>query len=188
MEMYFLIILISMTLISVFNIIFDTAVWYCVILSVIWCTALQFLFDLVIAACTHIMPQRWFKIENKFYRVSKFELDLYKKLGVRKWKDKVWELGGIGGFSKKTLAEPNNPLYVERFIIECNKGVLTHRISYFVGFLAMFTLPGVCRFTIALPIALVNLFLNILPTIILRYNTPKLKVLLIRLNRIEVFK
>ena len=73
--------------------------------------------------------------------------------------------------------------YIEKFIIECNKGVLTHRIGYFVGFFAMLTVPNICAFTIALPIAIVNLFLNILPTIVLRYNTPMLISMLNRLKR-----
>ena len=52
-----------------------------------------------------------------------------------------------------------------------------------MGFLAMLTLSGVTHLTIALPVAIVNLFLNILPTLALRYNTPKLKTLLKRLRR-----
>ena len=117
------------------------------------------------------------------YTVTEKEMRLYKKLKVRLWKDKVWELGGLGGFSKKALLEPNSPEYIERFIIECNKGVLTHRLSYPIGFLAMATLPNVCAFTVALPIAAVNLFLNVLPTLVLRYNTPMLHAVLERLKR-----
>ena len=47
----------------------------------------------------------------------------------------------------------------------------------------MLTLPGVCAYTVALPVALVNLFLNILPTLALRYNTPMLKAILDRQRR-----
>ena len=129
------------------------------------------------------MPNKWFGVDNPRYRVSKKETQLYKKLNVRAWKDKVWELGGLGGFSKKSLKEPDNVEYIETFIIECNKGVLTHRLSYPIGFLAMLTLPKICAFSIALPVALVNLYLNILPTIVLRYNTPMLISLLTRLKR-----
>ena len=52
--------------------------------------------------------------------------------------------------------------YVKTFITECNKGVLTHRLSYPIGFIPMIFIPGICAFTIALPVAVVNLFLNIL--------------------------
>jgi hypothetical protein len=129
------------------------------------------------------MPDRWFGVGNPLYKVSDRERNLYRKLKVREWKDKVWELGGLGGFSKKRLESPGDPEYIEKFIIECNKGMLTHRLSYPVGFLAMLTLPNVCALTIALHVAIVNLFLNILPTLALRYNTPILLSVLSRLKR-----
>ena len=183
MKLYLSIIGIAMLVVSVVNIIFATAAWYYVIIAVIWCTALQFALDGIFAFIINKMPDKWFGVDNRAYYVSKKETKLYKKLKVREWKDKVWELGGLGGFSKKELKEPDDPKYIERFIIECNKGVLTHRIAYPIGFLAMLTLPNICALTIALPIAIVNLFLNVLPTIVLRYNTPMLISILKRLKR-----
>ena len=47
----------------------------------------------------------------------------------------------------------------------------------------MLTLPNRCALTIALPVVTVNLYLHILPTIVLRYNTPKLQALLKRLEK-----
>ena len=185
MKLYLSIIGISMALISAVNILFETASFHYVIISVIWCTAIQFALDGLIAIIINKMPDSRFSVDNPFYEVSKWEIDLYKRLKVREWKDKVWELGGLGGFSKKKLVEPSNPEYIEKFIIECNKGVLTHRLSYPIGFLAMLTLPNVCAFTIAFPVAVVNLFLSVLPTLALRYNTPKLKAMLERLRRKE---
>ena len=183
MKLYLSIIGIAMLLISSVNLLFQTAPWYYVILAVLFCTALQFALDGAIAILINKLPDRWFGVGNSLYRVSAREQKLYKKLRVRFWKDKVWELGGLGGFSKKLLREPTNPIYIEKFIIECNKGVLTHRLSYPIGFLAMLTLPNLCSLTIALPVACVNLFLNILPTLVLRYNTPKLQGILKRLRR-----
>ena len=172
-----------MLIVSALNIAFGAAAWYYIIAAVVWCTALQFALDGIIALVINKMPDKWFGAENPLYRVSEAEKKLYKKLKVRLWKDKIWELGGLGGFSKKNLREPGSPEYIEKFIIECNKGVLTHRLSYPIGFLAMLTLPNACAFTIALPVAVVNLFLNVLPTLALRYNTPMLQSLLKRLNQ-----
>ena len=174
-----------MAVIAFFNIVFKAASPLYVIIAVIFCTALQFVLDGTIALAINKLPDRWFGVDDPLYRVSKKERELYKKLKVRLWKDKVWELGGLGGFSKKVLKEPDDPKYIEKFIIECNKGVLTHRLSYPIGFLAMLTLPNVCAFTIALPVALVNLYLNVLPTLALRYNTPMLKAILERLKKKE---
>ena len=183
MKLYFSTIGIAMLIISVLNILFGTASWYYVIIAVVWCTALQFAFDGLIAIVINKMPDGWFGVDNPLYKVSEWERELYKNLKVRLWKDKVWELGGLGGFSKKTFRNPDDPEYIKKFIIECNKGVLTHRLSYPIGFLAMLTLPDVCALTIALPVAIVNLFLNILPTLALRYNTPMLLAILRRLQR-----
>jgi len=183
MKLYLTVIGIAMAIISIFNIAFGVESWYYVIIAVVWCTALQYAFDGAIAIIINKMPDKWFGIDKKIYQVSKMEVNFYKKLKVRNWKNKVWELGGIGGFSKKELKEPNNPKYIEKFIIECNKGVLTHKLSYPIGFLAMLTLPNICAFTIAVPVAIVNLFLNILPTIVLRYNTPLLTSALKRMER-----
>ena len=183
MKLYLSVIGIAMAAVSLINIAFGTAAPHYVIIAVVWCTALQFALDGIIAILINKMPNKLFGADNPLYKVSEAEKKLYKRLKVRLWKDKVWELGGLGGFSKKNLREPGNPEYIELFIIECNKGVLTHRLSYPIGFLAMATLPGICAFTVALPIAAINLFLNILPTLILRYNTPKLQEVLKRLKR-----
>ncbi len=183
MKLYLSVIGIAMLIISALNILFATAPWYYVVIAVVFCVAFHFATDGFFAFVINKLPDKWFGVNNRLYDVSPRERELYKRLKVRLWKDKVWELGGLGGFSKKALASPDDPSYIERFIIECNKGVATHRIAYPLGFLAMLTLPNVCALTIALPTALVNLFLNILPTLALRYNTPMLKSMLKRLER-----
>ena len=183
MILYLSVIGAAMLLISAINILLNTAVWYNVIVAVILCTAAQFALDGLIAIIINKLPNKLFAIDNPLYTVSDAEKNFYKKIKVRRWKDKVWELGGLGGFSKKNLENPGSPEYIERFIIECNKGVLTHRLSYPIGFLPMLLIPNVCAFSIALPTAVVNLFLNILPTLVLRYNTPKLQAMLKRMTR-----
>lgn len=183
MKLYLSVISTAMLIISIENITFNTAPWSHVVILVVLCTALQFALDGLVAITVQFMPDRLFSVANPLYNVSEVEKNLYKKLKVRKWKDKVWELGWLGGFSKKNLANPNSPEYIEKFIVECNKGVLTHRLSYPIGFLPMLFIPNMCAFTIALPVAVVNLFLNVLPTIALRYNTPKLRAMLARMNK-----
>ena len=183
MKLYLSTISISMIVITVLNAAFGAASLWGSLLAVVCCTALAFIFDGIVALVISLFPDSLFGVDNRHFRVSEREMELYRRLRVRLWKDKIWELGGIGGFSKKHLKDPQSPEYIEKFIIECNKGVLTHRLAYPIGFLVMLTVPGVCAYTVALPVAIVNLFLNILPTLALRYNTPKLKNLLARLKR-----
>lgn len=185
MKLYLTMILTAMALIAGVNILAGTATWYYIIISVVWCTVLQFVLDGAIAIIVQKLPSSWFDANKRCFCTTERERALYKKLRVRKWKEKVWELGGLGGFSKRTIKEPRNRAYIERYILECNKGVVTHRASYFIGFLAMLTMYNVCTFTIAAPVALVNLFLNVLPTIILRDNVPRLKSALEHIRRCE---
>lgn len=183
MKLYLCVISIAMFVISAVNIVFNTASWYYAVIAVVLCTAAQFVLDGLIAIVINKMPDKFFGVNNPFFVVTEAEKNLYRKLKVRKWKDQVWELGGLGGFSKKNLANPGSPEYIERFIIECNKGVLIHRLSYPIGFLPMLFVPDEYVLSIALPVAVVNLFLNILPTLALRYNTPKLQGMLKRIAR-----
>ena len=183
MKLYFSIIAAAMVLVSAVNLALDTAAWRYILSTVVICTALQFVLDGLVALVISTVPDRFFALERRFFRVTEKQRKLYKKLRVHSWKDKVWELGGLGGFRKKNLANPNDCAYVEKFIIECNRGVLVHRLSYPIGFLPMLFVKNICAFSIALPIAMVNLFLNILPTLVLRYNIPKLKAMLARMKR-----
>ncbi len=183
MKLYFSTIGIAMAIISAVNLALGTAPWYYILIAVVWCTALQFAIDGVIALLIRMTPDQLYAIDNPLFHITEWEKEMYKRLQVRRWKDKVWELGGIGGFSKKNMTSTKDSEYIKKFIVECNRGVVTHRLSYPAGFLALLTLDGACVFTIALPVALVNLYLNILPTLVLRYNTPKLRMLYKRLTR-----
>ena len=156
MKLYLSVISAAMVTIAAVNLLFQTAAWYYIVIAAIFCTALQFALDGIIAIAINKMPDRWFGAGHPLFRVTEAEKRLYQKLKVRRWKDKVWELGGLDGFSKKNLTQPTGPQVIEKFIIECNKGVVTHRLSYPIGFLA---------------------------TLVLRYNTPKLQALLTRLKR-----
>ncbi|MBR6807843.1 MAG: hypothetical protein IKM46_05605 [Clostridia bacterium] len=183
MKLYLSVIGIAVAVISALNIAFSAASAVTAVGATVLCTALQFAIDGLIAIIINKLPDRLFGVDKALFSVSPWEEKLYKRLRVRAWKDKVWELGWLGGFSKKRLLKPNSKEYMEKFIIECNKGVLTHRLSYPAGFLPMLFYPEVLAFSIALPVGTVNLLLNILPTLVLRYNTPKLKSVLLRMRR-----
>lgn len=140
------------------------------------------LIDGIIALIVNKLPNKWFKVDKKCFSVSKREQHFYEKIGIRKWKDKIWELGSLGGFSKKKFESPNNPEYIEKFLIESNKGVFEHFFGMFFGFLIILMFPKYV-WVVGFPIAFVNWVLNLLPIMVLRYNTPKLKVALKRLQR-----
>lgn len=130
----------------------------------------------IAAGVVHSMSNSKFTLDKKFFNVSKEERKFYDKLNIKSWKDKVWELGALGGFRKNKINDPNNPKYIELFIIESNKGIIGHIAGMVVGFLIMlFPLPKYFL-RIGLPIALINLFLHLLPIMVLRYNIPRLSI------------
>lgn len=183
MKLYLLIIGVAMAMIAGVNIACGVASPLYAAVAVVFCVVLQIALDALAALAVRLTPDRLYPAESPRYRVRGWEKKLYLKLGVRAWKDHIPDLGGIGGFSKKRLQSPDDPAYIEKYIIECHKGVLTHRLCYPLGLLVMLTLPNLCALTIGLPVAVINLILNALPTMALRYNTPMLLGMLRRMRR-----
>lgn len=181
MILYLSTILVAMIITSILNIMFCIGTVYengwIVVLLVILSVAFQFGIDAIFAIVINkLLPNKWFKPNTGIFKVSKKEQHFYEKIAIKKWKDKVWELGGLGGFSKAKIDDPTNPEYFEQFLVESNKGIFVHIVGMIAGFAVMLLLPYPINIYIGLPVACVNLILNTLPILILRYNTPKLLV------------
>ena len=180
MALLLMIVLPAMIFIACLDVIFvapamSISPWFFVVMVIV-STIYQVLIDGLFAfLCNHI-PASWVK-NKKFFEVSKKEQKFYEKLGIRAWKDKVLELGGMGGFSKSKIDDPNSPEYIERFLIESYKGEIDHICGMIAGFSVIFLIPLKYALFIGVPIAIVNVVVNMMSTMILRYNTPKLKTL-----------
>lgn len=180
--LYLIVILLSMVLISIidctiFAHIYNLSVAY-VIIAVAVSTIIEILLSGLVAFIVRwCLPKRWFQINKKFFSATKKEKIFYDKICIKKWKDKIPELGSFTSFHKDKVREPNNSEYVERYIVEANYGVLIHFISVFVGFAVIFFYPLKFWYMFGLPVAIVGAILNLLPTFTLRYNLTKLHVL-----------
>lgn len=130
--------------------------------------------DGVLAFLIRRLPEKWFSPMSKTFDVGKGERMLYRKIKLNSWKKHIPEWGCFTGFHKDKLREPNDSAYIGRFLIESNYGVAGHIAGAFLGY-AVMLLPFLSPLTMALPIAVVNFILNLLPTMILRYNTPALR-------------
>lgn len=142
----------------------------------------------LIAYFASLFPQKFFEPNRKIFHVFGFEKKLYEKLGIKKWKDKIPELGKqLSGFDKSKVAEPNNPEYIHKFLIENCKGSFLHTISIIYSalslFILLFILPYPFILSMWLPTALVAIIVHSLSLMILRYTRPKLMVLQERLKR-----
>ena len=119
------------------------------------------------------LPEKWFQPGLSLYEVSQGERKFYRCLGVKKWKDKVPELGLFTGFHKSHLTAPKDASYLGRFLLESNYGVVIHWVNALFGFLIM-AIPVLGGISYTMPVALVNFVLSLMPAVILRYNTPGL--------------
>ena len=119
------------------------------------------------------LPERWFTPEVRLFHTPGKERKLYRTLKIRQWKHLVPEFGGFTGFHKDKLQSAKDADYLCRFITENNYGTVIHLANAVFGF-ALLALPFGSRLGIALPVALVNMILSLMPYMILRYNTPTL--------------
>lgn len=133
--------------------------------------------DGLLAFLIRRLPERWFTRGKRIFTVSRRECHFYRALGVRQWKDKIPELGMFTGFHKNRVYRPQDNTYVARFILECNYGAVIHLVGALLGFLIIFIYPLAFAPWVGIPVAFVNLVLNLLPFFALRYNTPKLEAL-----------
>lgn len=143
--------------------------------SVIAVAAL-FVIDALTATIARRLPEKWFLPEAKLFSVSQSERKFYRRIKINVWKKYVPEWGCFTGFHKDKVREPDSSAYIGRFLIESNYGVAGHIAGAFFGFLIML-IPCFRPFAVALPLAAVNWVLGILPTMILRSNTPSLRAL-----------
>ncbi len=143
-------------------------------------TVAVILVDAIVAFLIRRLPNRLFSSQSRISDVSKRECALYNRLGVRRWREKVPELGMFTGFHKNKVSEPDSIEYVKRYILEANYGAVIHFASVPLGFLIILIRPSAALY-VGIPVAIVNAVLNLLPAFILRYNLPKLFSLL-RMN------
>ena len=132
-----------------------------------------------------VIPGKWFSADSKFIGVGNKECRFYEILGIKKWKDHVLELGFLGNFSKKKIENPKDPEYIKMFIQECNVGSMVHLVNLIQAFPILFCFPYNFRMYFVLPACFVNAFLSILPIMVLRYNIPRLRRLLVVLEKKE---
>lgn len=144
-----------------------------VVINVVAVIAVDGLFAFIIRR----MPAKWFNHKKKIFIVSAREKRFYEKIKIRKWKDKVPELGQFTNFSKNKIAEPKNNVYLERYFLEACYGEVIHFLSVFIGFVIIFFYPLEYWLCFGFPVAVANVLMNLPSFFILRYNSTKLRVL-----------
>lgn len=134
--------------------------------------------DAIVATVSRLLPKKCAQHDKKIFTVSAKEKKFYEKLKIRKWKDKVPEIGQFTGFRKNKIVDPKSVEYLDRFLLEACYGEIGHFFSVFLGFLILLLFPiSKLWFAVAIPVACVNAVLNLPSLFILRYNSYKLEIL-----------
>lgn len=134
--------------------------------------------DALVSTIARLLPKKCAQHDKKIFTVSTNEKKFYEKLKIRKWKDLVPEIGHFTGFRKNKIADPKSVEYLDRFLLEACYGEIGHFFSLFLGFLILLFFPLTHMwFAISIPVAIINIFLNLPSLFILRYNSYKLEIL-----------
>lgn len=119
------------------------------------------------------LPESRFDASRKNFAAGRRECDLYRKIGIKKWKKHIPELGVFTGFHKDRLESTTDSGYLARFILESNYGVAIHVSNALCGFIV--PLLPICRApSVWIPVFAVNFVLSLMPAALLRYNLPSL--------------
>lgn len=189
MILYISIILVAMIIISILNYfisapIFGFDIGY-IIMATVVSTISVIVLDGILAGIAHIIRKKCVNPFGKYYNVTKFQKNFYEKIGVKSFKDYLPDLGKIVGFAKGKIADPKSKEYILEYMYESTRGELGHIVSVPLGFLIIFIFPLKYWLCFGVPVAIVNMALNMLPVISLRYNRYKLNILYNRLCQIE---
>lgn len=144
---------------------------------------LVIIIDGITATIARIMPKKVADYNNKIFVVSRGEKNFYNCLKIKAWKEKVPEIGHFTGFRKNKVLEPKNPEYIKRFLMEICYGEIGHFASIFTGAtLLLLNWFNPYWLSLCLVIVIVNAILNILPIMVLRYNSYSLLLIKKRLE------
>ena len=174
---YWIILIVVCSLIFIFNLIFfwglRTILFYLITIGVVVAPTV------VLALIASHLPSKCYEPTKKIYHVFKFESKLYEFVGVRKYKEKIPELGkALTNFDKSKIAKPDDPEYMLMFLKENCKGSLTHVVSLLWGIVsvipAVFIFPMPYILTMWLPAMLLNTTLHFISLSVLRYIRPRL--------------
>lgn len=183
MVLYLIIIGIGVVITSLLNILFNPFYhdqWWLYIIFTVALTIIAILLDALVALIIRKMPEKYFQKDKGIFRTTEKEMKFYNFIKVQKWKDYVPELGSFTGFHKNKVANPFDNEYIARFILEARYGIAIHFYSVPVSFLLilldwkMYIGQSNIWLTIALPVAIINAILIVLPAFVLKHNLPRL--------------
>ncbi|MCL2255472.1 MAG: hypothetical protein FWC11_01270 [Firmicutes bacterium] len=182
--------------------------WYNAIFSVLGFSAIIVAFDFGIAIILRLVPFHLYAPPFIPFRPFKNERKFWRKTGIRKWKVIVPDLmKTLKVFDKTNLKHTDDPDYMFKFLCEMGYAEMMHILSAIAGFAVLFVPIGWAvrgavyigspdevvlslaqAAVFAVPLAVFNFVLNILPIFVQRYNRPVVLKLYQRAKALEEMK
>jgi glycosyl-4,4'-diaponeurosporenoate acyltransferase len=129
--------------------------------------------SIVVSILVRVLPKKVFDPHRLRFKTFKFEKKLFAFLGVKRWKQRIPDAGGITGF-RHDLTDPNNPEFVKRFLYENCLSEGVHASSIVGSGICLFMfMPARFILSLALPLFLITFVLHGMPICVQRYVRPK---------------
>ncbi len=130
--------------------------------------------DAAVAAAIHALPAKWFDPYEKRYQPLKIENSIYRRIRINAWKDYVPDTGKLTtGLSKSEITGTDTD-YLHLFLVETCYAETIHVWMALTGLIPVLFITHSLLWSMLIPHALINFFLNIPPILIQRNNRPKL--------------
>ncbi len=182
---YLIVIFGAIALFSLLAVLVGGLVWWYAVLGVFASAAAAFGIDALVALCVRQYPEEKIDPFGGWFRARSRERKCYVRLGIRHWKDRIPEMGGLlAHFSKKQVADRHDNAYLLKFMRETCYAEVMHLWSIPAGFLIFLLWPRHILW-FGLPVALVNAALQIPPVLTQRYVRPFLVSAYRRNERLE---
>ena len=186
--LYFLMITFAMLCVWAGTITASLVTGYYSLLHAILCPFFVNAYVLVVLGLTTLfmrilIPRNAWNGDRGIFAVAKKEIQFYNKINIKAWKDKVPEMGSTGGFAKRHINSLEEK-YLWKFLQETCFAEAMHYVVSALGFTVLFFL-NIKDLWFALPILFINAILNILPSLIQRYNRYRLLILYKKISQKE---
>ena len=133
-----------------------------------------------------VFPRKWINPDFFWFRSWKWEKDgkAYEKIAIKKWKTKWPDFSNIitkifPNIMPKKRLDKSATQKLPTLIKECCVAETTHEICFILGFIPVAIWPGVASAVLSVLWALTH----IPPIIIQRYNRPRFKQSLAKINK-----
>lgn len=138
----------------------------------------------------NILPKKLYSEDKSIFVEKPFEKKIYRNMHVKEWKDFVPQFLKIDNINdaKKEKINTQSSEYIKFFISETCRSELLHCfyiVSEFVMLFLLFFIKTDWALKFGLAITIIWSIFNIMPLFIQRYNRPRLKLLLKRVEKNE---